>query len=130
MAPIKQLVDDFTGSARPIGNILDEKAIMAQCRAALRFYAGYALKEPCESYEDVAKFEDLNEETDVSPSEWALIRPLFLLYVEREQALQLEASRAMGADPFGRSSSEVGAEISQYEMQFAQKAFAQPLFSV
>lgn len=130
MATVKQLVAEFVEKERSIGRILDESAIAAQCMAAVRFYAGYALKEPASAYTDVAKFEELTQETELTPSEWALIRPLFLLYVERETALQLEASRVMGADPWGRNSSEVGAEITQYEMQFPQKAFAQPLFTV
>ena len=32
---------------------------------------------------------------DLSDSEWALIRPLFLLYVERETALHLEDTRGL-----------------------------------
>jgi hypothetical protein len=45
-------------------------------------------------------------------------------------ALQLEASRGMGADPFGRSSSEVAIEITQLESEMPRKAFYQPIITI
>ena len=62
--------------------------------------------------------------------EYAIIKPLFLLYVERETALQLEASRQLGADVFGRSSSEISADINNYELQLQKLAFNQDIISV
>jgi hypothetical protein len=59
-----------------------------------------------------------------------MIRPLFLLYLERETALQLEASRGMGIDPFGRSSSEVAGDIVQMELGYPHAAAFQPIFTV
>ena len=59
--------------------------------------------------------------TDVTVSEWAIIRPLFILYVERETALQYEASRAMGIDPVGRSSDAVAGDIERYESETMPK---------
>jgi hypothetical protein len=75
-------------------------------------------------------FTELAETTVVSPSDWAIIRPLFLLYCEREQALMLEASRVMGVDVFGRASSEVQMDINTAESELPQKAFIQPVFSI
>jgi hypothetical protein len=75
-------------------------------------------------------FEELTDATVVSPSDWSIIRPLFLLYCEREQALMLESTRVMGADVFGRSSSEVQQDINTAEAELPQKAFIQPVFSI
>ncbi len=68
--------------------------------------------------------------TVISQSEWSLIRPLFMLYVERENSLHLEASRNLGVDVYGRSSSEINQEISQLEMDIKRAAFVQPVISV
>lgn len=72
----------------------------------------------------------ITQSTEVTASDWALIAPLFLLYVEREQAILLESGRVMGVDVFGRSSSEVQMDINQYETELPQKAFVQPAFTV
>lgn len=74
--------------------------------------------------------ETITVDTEVTASDWALIRPLFLLYCEREQALMLESSRVMGVDVFGRSSSEVQQDITTYEAELPQKAFIQPAFTI
>jgi hypothetical protein len=55
---------------------------------------------------------------------------LFLLYVERETALQLEASRGLGLDVFGRSSGEVAGDIAQAEAEMPHRAFCKPIVSV
>lgn len=75
-------------------------------------------------------FDELADSTLVTPSDWAIIRPLFLLYCEREQALMLESSRVMGVDVFGRASSEVQQDINTAEAELPQKAFIQPVFSI
>ena len=72
-------------------------------------------------------YPDIDGTTDITVSEWALIRPLFLLYIERENAIQLEASRMMGFDPFGRSSSEVNNDIAQAEAELPHKIFSIPI---
>ena len=36
----------------------------------------------------------------------------------------------MGADPFGRSSSEIAAEIQQVEGEMANKAYVEPYLTV
>lgn len=61
--------------------------------------------------------------TDVSTGEWAVIRPLFFLYTERENAQRLEASRGLGVDVFGRSVSEIAQDISREEEALPAKAF-------
>jgi len=66
----------------------------------------------------------------LSHSEWAIIKPLFYLYIERENALHLEASRVLGVDVYGRSVSEVQGEISNYHEQMHLKAFHFKAFTI
>jgi hypothetical protein len=72
----------------------------------------------------------VTDATVISQSEWAIIRPLFLLYVEREQAIHLEASRNFGVDVFGRSSAEIQQDIDLYEERLPNLAFSQPVITV
>ena len=140
MATLAKLVSDFLDRERPDGVILDPDTEMAQAIAATRFYAGYAImsyarKAAEESEDDNAEPElstacDITRSTDVTLSEWAIIRPLFILYVERETALNLEASRGMGVDPYGRTSSEISGDITQYEQEMSHKAFMEPAVTV
>lgn len=121
--------------------VLDAVAATAVCVAAARFYAGYGdiasvsksdvllsaagasaeRPEYGDEYENVLQalpIKDLGlitEDTDLSTGEWAIIRPLFALYIERENAMLLEATRGLGADPFGRSVAEVTQDILQQE---------------
>jgi hypothetical protein len=130
MATITSLVDKFTDEERPVGNLLDAPVVLAQAIAAVKFYSGYTDLEThaaipiADPAPDVrAPFPEITGATDISVSEWAMIRPLFLLYVERENALQLEASRGMGIDVFGRSSSEIAGDITQMEIEYPHRAF-------
>ncbi|OZB31195.1 MAG: hypothetical protein B7X51_09450 [Pseudomonas sp. 34-62-33] len=125
MATLASLVERFLEQERGAANILPASTVTAQAVAAAGYYAGFAdLEVP------PASGEAISETTDISVSEWAEIRPLFLLYVERETALQLEATRSMGAEVFGRTSSEVGMEITQLEADYARRVFCFPVFTV
>lgn len=117
---------EWLATERPVGVTVGEDVVVAQCVAATRHYAGYAgLK--ANSFE-VA--DDATQDTQITLSEWALIRPLFILLVEREVALNLEASRAFGADPYGRQSSEIELDIKDYLEQLPRKNFLQPILSL
>jgi len=70
---------------------------------------------------------ELSPDTAITDSEWALIKPLYALYVERENARALEASRMQGVDPYGRTVSEVQGDIERYENgDMPRLAFFQP----
>ena len=62
-------------------------------------------------------------DVDLTHSELAIIRPLWLLYIEHENAMALEASRSQGADPYGRSTPEVKQSILDYERSLPQLTF-------
>ena len=59
----------------------------------------------------------ITKDTVLSVGEWTVIRPLFWLYVERENAQRLEASRALGLEVYGRSVSEIAGDISVMERE-------------
>lgn len=120
MTTIADLVTRFADTERPTGNLLDDTTLLAQGLAAARMYAGYARLEADDG--TVVPFE-VDEDTDLSESEWAIVRPLFLLYVERETALHLEATRGLGLDPFGRSSGEIAGDILAAEAELPHRAF-------
>ncbi|MBL8473808.1 MAG: hypothetical protein JNM98_18605 [Rhodocyclaceae bacterium] len=128
MATLADLVEVFLGQERPVGCVLESDVVLAHAVAATRFYAGFAT---LEAHRDITSAPPIGiSETDIGLSEWALIRPLFLLYVERETALQLEASRGFGIEPFGRSSGEIAAEITQFEADMPGRAFSCPIITV
>jgi hypothetical protein len=72
----------------------------------------------------------LSEDTEVSVGEWAVIKPLFVLYVERENAIRLEASRALGLEVYGRSVSEVVGDIAREEESLPIRAFSHAVIEV
>lgn len=124
MALLSDWVAHFTGSERPLSNLLDDETLLGLALAAARFYAGYA------DFVASPGVSEIEASTEVSLSEWALIKPLFLLYVERETAVHLEASRGFGVDAFGRSSAEVASDIAQLEANLPQLAFQQPIITI
>jgi len=118
---LSQIINTFITHQRPAGIILPVETILAQALEATRYYAGF--------YQ--ISTENINEHTLINNSHWALISPLFLLYIERESALQLEAARGgFGVEPFGRSSSEIATDIRQYEMELPRLAFSKPIINV
>src|SRR5258706_12747574 len=97
MATLTALATNFATNERPDGLPFDNGVVLAQAIAATRMYAGYATPA---SHEGVSPAPEIDANTEISVSEWALIRPLFILYVEREAALYWEASRGSGVDGF------------------------------
>jgi hypothetical protein len=137
MTELAALAVRFETSERPAGNILDSADILAQAIAAANCYSGYgalaahlAIPIADPPPDPPTPYPEITGATEISVSEWAVIRPLFMLYVERENVMQLEASRGMGIDPFGRSSSEVSGEIQQMEAEMPHKAFYSDVVTV
>ncbi len=95
----------------PFGLVLDADATKKLAVAASRHYDGWGqLRSLAVDSPPV-----LSPDIDVTDGEWSIIKPLYMLYVERENARALEASRGLGVDVFGRTISEIATEISQYE---------------
>lgn len=73
----------------------------------------------------------LDSDTDITDSEWAIIKPLFLLYVERANALALEASRSLGVEVYGRLVDTIENDIQRYEqVDMPRLAFSQQWESI
>ena len=122
MAALSSLVGRFLDKERGVANILAPDSVTAQAVAAVSLYAGYSKLSAGEA--------EIDESLDITVSEWAEIRPLFLLYVERETALHMEATAMLGVSGLGRSSSEVAGDINQYEADFARRVFFFEAFTV
>lgn len=128
---LSEWVDQFETQERPSSLMLDGDNLLALAIAAANFYAGYAVLAVNLTEEAVEPYPEITVNTDLTVSEWAIIKPLFLLYVERETATQLEASRGMGVDVFGRSTSEINGDITNIEQNIMPKlAFSQPIITV
>lgn len=132
MRPLADYVKDYLAE-RPDSVILELEQVEAQAVNATVFYAGYAdLREYLDrlAIDPLAVKTLVTISTSVSYSEWAIIRPLFLAYVERETAHYMEATRGFGVDVFGRSSSEAQQDINQLEAEMARRAFSFAVLTV
>lgn len=151
------LAAEYLASRSPGWLVLDDEQVKDCALTAARFYAGFGdirsvsssdvlqgaagAGEPLPLPQDPELFptpalpiKDLSlitETTELSVGEWALIRPLFTLYCEREHAQRLEASRGLGVDVYGRSVSEISQEIGTMENEtIPQKAFVHAVIEV
>lgn len=134
---LQEWIDRFLVE-KAASNLIDPDTVRTHAIAAANFYAGYGalaahlaipIADPPPN--PPAPYPDITAATAITVSEWAVIRPLFVLYVERETGIQLEASRGMGIDVFGRSTAEIHGDIIQMESEIVpHKAFCQPIISV
>lgn len=115
----------------PMGCLLTDEQVHRSLRDAARQYTGFAELESGEVIEEsaLASASDI-QDVDLSVSELALIRPLWLLHLERENSMTLEASRTQGAELFGRTVSEVEASINEYLIRLPQLAFCCEIVSI
>ena len=118
----------------PPANFMLATEFVARClKRAVRFYCGYQklkagtltdgeIHDPIDASNEIAGAQNF----DLTPSEYAIIQPLFELYAEHENAMMLEASRGLGVDVFGRTVSEIAQDITQREMDLPKLAFMEP----
>ena len=118
----------------PIGCVLTEEQITRSLRDAVRQYCGYARLTSAQSLDTVHSDIDTPDaaavDVELTSSEFAIIRPLWVLYIEHENAMALEASRSQGAELFGRGTSEVKQSILDYERSLPQLAFVYEVRSI
>lgn len=124
---VSQLVEQYLADL-PIGCVLTEEQIARHLRDAVRQYCGYARLTSAQSldtvHSDIYSSDGAVVDVDLTHSELAIIRPLWLLYNEYENATALEASRSQGADPFGRNTSESKQSILDYELSLPRLTFS------
>lgn len=121
---LSALAAEFEAQRMPHGLYIDSENVLLCAIKATRFYAGWAEMEDVTARAGVFS---INGATTVTPDEWAIIKPLFILYVERESALAIEASRVMGVELVGRDSATVSADILQAEETLPQRAYVEPI---
>lgn len=141
---LEELAAEFMAPRAPGWLVLAEPEVLQCALDALRFCAAYISIASITRHDDdlpgasepgtelpvqpsktdpllpslpVKELDLLDEDVELSVGEWAIIRPLFALYVERENALRLEASRALGLDVYGRQVSEVTQDILNMERE-------------
>lgn len=139
---LSEIVANYNAS-RPAGVVLPPADVERMMRLAVMQYLGYATlraHDPNEEDRENVPVEHTAidasysfggaQDFSVNPSELAIINPLFRLYVERENAQHLEASRALGLEVYGRSVAEVQGDIVQLEAELPMAAFFEPIISV
>lgn len=152
------LVDEYVATRSPGWLVLTQPEALGCCIDAARYYAAYgniaalSLSDQLPGAPEpgsasippgpdpepvivaslpVKALDFIDENTDVTVGEWAVIRPLFVLYAERENAERIEASRAAGIEPYGRSVSEVSQDIAMMENEtLPNKAFSHAIIEV
>lgn len=131
---LSEIVTGFMEAA-PAGMVLGDEDVTRMLRNAVRFYAGYATLRnyPPEPEDrdtvpaihtaiDASNSVSGDQDFDLTLSEWAIIKPLFDIYVERENATHIEASRGLGVDVFGRTVSEIQVDVNQRELDMVKAA--------
>lgn len=152
------LVDEYIEGRQPGWLVLTQEQTLACCIDAARYYTAYgnissislsdnlpgapepgAISIPPGPDPEpsvvaslpVKALDYIDENTEVTVGEWAIIRPLFVLYAERENAMLLEASRAAGLEVYGRVVSEIAQDISMLENEtLPNKAFSHAVIEV
>lgn len=148
---LAELVLEFSNLSQNAGLVIEEDQVMQLAVDAVRYYCAYGSLEAAKQGQDVEAmigrplvgFSFLNSLGTVSTTEtkvgsnvpltlqeWVVIRPLFALLVERAVAVNLEASRNMGTESFGRSVSECSADLPAVEERVQQGAFQFDIFTV
>lgn len=139
-----ELAREFAGPRSPGWLVLSEDEVLTCALEALRFCAAHiaiasitrhdvdlvgatspgvpvpvqpSRLEPLAPSLPVKALDLLDEDVELTTGEWAMVRPLMVLYAERENALRLEASRGNGLDVYGRSTSEVTQDILMMERE-------------
>jgi hypothetical protein len=136
---LSELVAEFVATRSPGWLVLTEIESQECALAALRFYAAHGIVAslivldpdgvPVDTSADIGL---IDATVELTAGEWAVVRPLFSLYVEKEQALRLEASRAAGLEVYGRQVAEVSADIAVMEGPdgLPSRAFGMPAVTV
>lgn len=103
--------------------------------AAVEYQAWGFLKVDKLSIDDDSQIEHskspINADTELTVSEWGVIKVLAGLFAERENALIQESSRVASHEPYGRSSSEVEQDIQNFRNEhFRRQVFCLPVTTI
>lgn len=130
-AKLQDLAAEYLDESRPVGIVIGPEQVAQKAIDALRFYAAYGPVQSLSSTPGhIPVLETLTGETQLTTGEWGFVRPLFVLYVENENALHLEASEGFGATVYGRRSAEILPDIATAEELCRGGAFSRGLIAV
>lgn len=142
MQTAQERVDAHYNADIPTRNMLDPEQALALLLAAVRKYKAYGELEhhaqQRQAHEKALETDPhaqlslapVDKDLPLADSEWGVIEPLWQLYMERERALMVEATRIMGDVSHGRMSSEIQADITLYEGDMHVKAFVYGIVTV
>lgn len=122
-----------TAARRTSGGLYLQPQEIELCgiRATRRYAAyGYIIGLPLDNYNTLDRPQEITLSLELTTSEWGVIGPLFELYLEFESALRIEATRGLGMELTGRSSSEVQGDINAFELELPRLAFHEPAYTV
>ncbi len=126
MTTLGSYADEYLALRTASGLILDRAEVVDAVIRAARQYAAYGVITSAEG--GVAT--SVVETTEITLGEWALIRPLFELHVERENALLLGSASAGGLAAFGRSVAEIEGDINNYLATLPDAAFDEGIVTI
>jgi hypothetical protein len=129
MSSLATLAAEYIRKKESGGLFLEADEVIQFFIDATRKYAGYGYLASLNGVNTNDSLIDINKNTVVSTSEWAIISRLAELYCEKESALRLEATRGLGADMYGRTASEVASDITQYEIELPQLSYFEPCWT-
>ncbi len=141
---LEELVSEFLATRRPGWLVLSDPEVMGCALDALRFCAAHisiasitrhdddlpgasepgvpvpeqpSKAEPLAPSLPVKELDLLDQDVELTVGEWSIIKGLFVLYAERENAQRLEASRSLGLEVYGRQVSEITQDILAMERE-------------
>lgn len=133
---LSEIVDGVMANASA-GFMLDRPFVTKCLKKAVRRYCGYAKLAvgnfaPDEIHDAInaGNSIELTQDFDLDPSEYAIVQPLFDLYLELENAIMLEASRGLGVDVFGRTVSEIQQDVAMRESELPKAAFWEEVVTI
>ena len=129
---LKELSDEWVAAGSVVWLVLDATEVAPLAQQAARFVSGWCVLEALDKGDGtLPKPDEILLDTAVTNGEWAIIKPLFVLYVELQNAMRLEASRSLGIDVYGRASSEITADITRMEAEeIPRKCFREDVMTV
>lgn len=123
---LSELSAEYLALRGASGLVLIEEEVLDCAVQAARQYAAYG---------DITSAADgdaveIVPSTDITLGELALIRPLFELYCERENAMRISTASAGGIETFGRSVAEIEGDISAYITALPERCYDAEIFTI
>lgn len=129
---LEKLSGEWVAAGTVVWLVMDAIEVVPLAVQAARFVSGWSVLESLDKGDGtLPKPEDILPSTAITNGEWATIKPLFVLYVELQNSMRLEASRSLGTDVYGRATSEITADITRMESEeIPRKCFREDVMTV